>query len=253
MLAVATVSVAGGVTAVVLRNRPMTPTANAHRADASAMAAEDPMAAGQPPASSPAVTEPAAEPSGRCRYTTADPGAASERKTGRPSAEPSEPATVTASLRLSEGELTVRLNAAAAPCSVHAFVTMANADFYSDTPCHRLTTSGAGMWLLQCGDPSGTGNGTPGYAYADENLPGRGQPPTYPRGTVALANAGPGTNGSQFFIVYRDSDLPPTYPILGQVTEGMAVLDRIAAAGSSGSDGDGPPKLKVGIQEIAIG
>ena len=103
---------------------------------------------------------------------------------------------------------------------------------------------------LQCGDPSGTGGGGPGYQFADENLKGA----TYPRGTVAMANAGPGTNGSQFFLVYADSTLPPNYTPFGTITEGLDLLDTVAKAGSNDSNGagDGKPKLSVEIKTLRV-
>ncbi|UWZ40833.1 peptidylprolyl isomerase [Dactylosporangium roseum] len=144
------------------------------------------------------------------------------------------------------GAIGLRLFADRAPCTVNSFVHLARDDFYTDTPCHRLTTDG--LWVLQCGDPGGTGTGTPGYQFGDENLPTT--LPPYPRGTLAMANAGPGTNGSQFFIVYKDSDIPPDYTVFGEVTSGLDLLDRIAAEGTATGTADGPPKLAVQITEI---
>lgn len=100
--------------------------------------------------------------------------------------------------------------------------------------------------MLQCGDPSGSGTGGPGYQVPDENLPKEGGV-TYPAGTVAMANAGPGTSGSQFFIVYQDTTLPSSYTIWGEVTEGLDVVQAVAAAGVAGGSGDGPPAQPIGI------
>jgi peptidyl-prolyl cis-trans isomerase B (cyclophilin B) len=155
------------------------------------------------------------------------------------------PATIATTL----GDLEVQLDGAKAPCSVHSFVHLAKQDFYADTECHRLTTSG--IWVLQCGDPTGTGTGSPGYQFGEENLPNNGIP-AYPRGTLAMANAGPGTNGSQFFIVYRDSDIPPVYSVFGTVTSGLDLLERVAAAGTDDGSADGRPKLAVRITEVRI-
>ncbi len=116
------------------------------------------------------------------------------------------------------------------------FVLLAGAaGFYDDTQCHRLVDMG-GIFVLQCGDPTGTGTGGPGYRFADETRP----EDTYPAGTVAMANAGPNTNGSQFFLVYEDSVLPPNYTVLGRMdAESTGVVARIAAEGHGGQPGGG--------------
>ena len=125
---------------------------------------------------------------------------------------------------------------------------LARAGWFESSPCHRLTT--AGIRVLQCGDPTGTGSGGPGYVFADEALDGA----TYPRGTVAMANRGPGTNGSQFFLVYADSELPPDYTPFGRITQGLDVLERVAAGGSDDSNGpgDGAPKTAVLITRATV-
>ena len=111
-------------------------------------------------------------------------------------------------------------------------------EYFNDTKCHRLTTA-ADLGVLQCGDPKGDGTGGPGYQFANEyptdqyppNDPKLQQPVLYPRGTLAMANAGPGTNGSQFFLVYKDSQLPPQYTVFGTIqADGLATLDKIAKA-----------------------
>jgi peptidyl-prolyl cis-trans isomerase B (cyclophilin B) len=132
---------------------------------------------------------------------------------------------------------------------VNSFTSLASQGYFDDTLCHRLTTS-AGLEVLQCGDPSGTGSRGPGYEYANEypttafapEDPALSMPVVYPRGTGAMANAGPGTNGSQFFLVYADSVLPPQYTVFGTISEeGLATLDSIAEAGVSGGASDGAP------------
>jgi peptidyl-prolyl cis-trans isomerase B (cyclophilin B) len=145
--------------------------------------------------------------------------------------------------------LALDLDADHAPCAVNSFVSLANAGYFTETPCHRLTTEG--IFLLQCGDPTGTGSGGPGYRFRDENLP-VGHQPTYPRGTLAMANSGPDSNGSQFFLVYRDTPLDPTYTVFGKVTQGLEVLDGIAAAGADSTNGagDGPPNVEVTVQSV---
>jgi len=132
-----------------------------------------------------------------------------------------------------QGVITVKMLTAAAPCTTFSFRFLASRDFYNLTHCHRLTTEG--IYVLQCGDPTGTGSGAPGYQFNDENLAGA----TYPAGTVAMANAGPNTNGSQFFFTWKDTTLSPNYTPFGVVTGGMNVLQKIAAAGDDSQNGPG--------------
>ncbi len=130
------------------------------------------------------------------------------------------------------GDVKVTLDGAAAPCTVNSFVSLAQQGYFDDTKCHRLVPG----FVLQCGDPSATGSGGPGYRFADE-LKGD---ETYPTGTFAMANAGPDTNGSQFFIVLADAQLPPSYTVFGTVDEaGVAVAKEIEKAGN-GPDGVAP-------------
>jgi peptidyl-prolyl cis-trans isomerase B (cyclophilin B) len=144
------------------------------------------------------------------------------------------------------GDIVFQMDSAETPCTANNLRSLAHFRYFDDTACHRLTTKG--IEVLQCGDPTGTGSGGPGYSFADENLEGA----TYPRGTVAMANAGPGTNGSQFFLVYGDSTLPPNYTPFGRITKGLAVLDKVAAAGSDDTNGagDGKPKLPITIKTL---
>jgi peptidyl-prolyl cis-trans isomerase B (cyclophilin B) len=151
-------------------------------------------------------------------------------------------------LLTSQGEIPMILDRAEAPCTVQSFLHLLHSKFYDDTICHRLTTYPT-LSVLQCGDPSGTGEGGPGYQFRDElptNLPNWPDDPTgtrkvYARGTLAMANAGPDTNGSQFFLVYKDSRLRPNYTIFGTILpEGLATLDRIAAAGVAADDPGAP-------------
>ena len=121
--------------------------------------------------------------------------------------------------------------------------------YFNNTTCHRLTTSA--LYVLQCGDPTGTGTGGPGYTIPDENLP-TDYPHTYTAGTVAMANSGPNTGGSQFFIVYKDSPLAPSYTPWGTVTSGMDTVEKIAAAGVKGGTGDGPPAVPVVIKSTTV-
>ncbi|MGY1943220.1 peptidylprolyl isomerase [Nocardia asiatica] len=152
----------------------------------------------------------------------------------------------TATLATSCGTVTIALDAARAPRTVNSFAFLAGERFFDHTKCHRMTTEG--IFVLQCGDPTATGMGGPGYFFPDENLAGA----TYPAGTVAMANAGPGTNGSQFFLVYRDAPLPPNYTPFGRVTAGMEVLSSIAAAGVQDGSGDGAPAVDVVLDSVAV-
>lgn len=140
---------------------------------------------------------------------------------------------------------------AAAPTTVGTIAWLANQGFYDNTSCHRLTTQG--IFVLQCGDPAGNGSGGPGFSFADENLPTAGADGNYvyPRGTVAMANSGPNTNGSQFFLVYQDSPLPPNYSVWGQITEGLDVIDNVAAAGVLDGSSDGLPSQAVVINRAS--
>ncbi|MFE9424569.1 peptidylprolyl isomerase [Kitasatospora sp. NPDC006697] len=153
-----------------------------------------------------------------------------------------------ASLRTSQGTVTFQALTAAAPCTTFSFRFLADHGYYDGTHCHRLTTKG--IFVLQCGDPTGTGAGGPGYSFNDENLTGA----TYPAGTVAMANAGPNTNGSQFFFVWQDTKLPPLYTPFGKVTGGLDVLQKIAAAGEDDQNGpgDGYPTLPVDLRKVKI-
>jgi len=180
---------------------------------------------------------------GQCSYKAA--GSPSKPIKGTPPvAPPRKP--LLAKLTTNRGEVDLALNTAKAPCTVGSFAFLAGQKYFDGTSCHRLTSKG--IFVLQCGDPTGTGSGGPGYAFADENLTGA----TYKAGTVAMANAGPGTNGSQFFLVYKDTQLPPSYTPFGTITAGLPVLAKVAAAGSVPAD-DGKPKLPVMIAKVVLG
>jgi peptidyl-prolyl cis-trans isomerase B (cyclophilin B) len=153
-----------------------------------------------------------------------------------------------ARMRTTQGVIVIRALTAQAPCTTFSFRFLAQRGYFDRTHCHRLTLQG--IFVLQCGDPTGTGAGGPGYAFNDENLTGA----TYPAGTVAMANAGPNTNGSQFFFVWKDTKLPPLYTPFARVVAGMDVLRRIAAAGddSQNGTGDGYPHLFVAFRHLRI-
>ncbi|GAA4101525.1 peptidylprolyl isomerase [Actinomadura miaoliensis] len=180
----------------------------------------------------------------RCAYDAAQGKAA--KNVGKPPAEPAYEKAVKATLDTSQGKVEMELDGAKAPCTVNSFAFLAQKNYFDKSDCHRLTSGG--LNVLQCGDPKGDGTGGPGYQFANENTEGA----KYVKGTLAMANSGPDTNGSQFFIVYADSnDLPADYTVFGKITSGMDVLEKIAKGGSE-PQGDGKPKTKVTIQDVAI-
>lgn len=226
-------------------------------------AATDPAAAATPAASpgiSPPVAgsaspeptgEPSAEPvAGACEYREEQAGG-QVKDVGLPPVKNVETAApYTATLQTNRGPVTIDLRTDEAPCTVNSFRYLAGKDFYADTDCHRLTTEG--IFVLQCGDPFGDGSGGPGYVFDEENLPAPGEV-TYPKGTVAMARtAQPGTNGSQFFLVYDDTTLPPDYTIFGTVTEGLDIVEEVAAAGVEDGGSDGSPKRAVRISDVSV-
>ncbi|MDX1882986.1 peptidylprolyl isomerase [Mycolicibacterium sp. 120270] len=227
-------------------------------------------AATTPPTSSPAEATPAAEGGlppfnapadlgADCQYPAAEP-ASKPNKPPRTGKVPTDPAEVSASMSTDQGNIGIMLDNAKSPCTVNSFASLAQQGYFNDTPCHRLTTSPS-LSVLQCGDPTGSGTGGPGYQFANEyptnqfqpDDPALQNPVTYPRGTLAMANAGPGTNGSQFFLVYKDSQLPPGYTVFGKIDDtGLATLDKIAAAGVEGGGQDGKPATPVKVKSIGL-
>ncbi|MGZ5404917.1 MAG: peptidylprolyl isomerase [Nocardioides sp.] len=169
-----------------------------------------------------------------------------------PSGEAVAEGEIEATMATSVGEFGFTLDAAATPCTVHSFVSLAEQGYFDQTQCHRLTTGG--IFVLQCGDPSATGGGGPGYSFEDE-LTGE---ETYTAGTLAMANSGPATNGSQFFIVFEDSlalDEAPNYTIFGSVDDAtLEAVREVAADGVNGSTepGDGTPNTEVAIESVTV-
>lgn len=163
--------------------------------------------------------------------------------------------TATVSLTTNQGPIDMELDRSTAPCTVNAIEHLVDTDYYDDTECHRLTTSG--IFVLQCGDPTGTGSGGPGFQFANEYPTDETEdttaPVIYPRGSLAMANAGADTNGSQFFLNYEDSPLAPDYTYFGQISEeGLATLDSIAEAGVEGGAADGAPAEEVLIENAEL-
>ncbi|WUI03707.1 peptidylprolyl isomerase [Spirillospora sp. NBC_00431] len=178
----------------------------------------------------------------KCDYKAAQ---AASKDVGKPPAKPVHTGTVQATVKTNRGDVEMQLYASKAPCTVNSFTHLAQKNYFDKTPCHRLTSGG--LNVLQCGDPTGKGSGGPGYEFANENTKGA----TYTEGTLAMANGGPDTNGSQFFLVYKDSQLQPDYTVFGKITKGLDVLKKVAADGSEPKD-DGKPKKKVEIQDVTI-
>lgn len=185
-----------------------------------------------------------------CSYPSAG-NAAKQVQT--PPATPTVHGTVQATIATSEGDIPITLDADKAPCTVNSFVSLAKQGYFDSTPCHRLTTRATGIQVLQCGDPSGTGGGGPGYSFPDE-LTGHD---TYPKGTLAMANAGANTNGSQFFLCYGDSSYlnsQPNYTVFGRISDaGLQVLAKVAKAGTADGSPDGAPADAITITRVTLG
>jgi peptidyl-prolyl cis-trans isomerase B (cyclophilin B) len=197
------------------------------------------------PSPTPAPT-PVAEPAHHCTYTASGTAA---RKVSLPPATPDYKATYRATITTNLGNIVIDLLNSKATCTVNSFISLAAQKFFSNTPCFRLTTSGS-LFVLQCGDPTGTARGGPGYQFNDENLTGA----TYKAGTVAMANGGANTNGSQFFLVYTNSTLQPNYTPFGTIVSGLNIIQKVAKGGTDNSNaaGDGHPKDKVEIESVTI-
>lgn len=195
---------------------------------------------------------------GACTYV--EDGTTPAKEVDLPPSTPDADNPESLTITTSAGNIQVALEPEQAPCAVNSLVSLAKQGYFDDTTCHRLTTQG--YYVLQCGDPTGTGSGGPGYTFADELVEDdpRLQPCgdgycTYNPGTVAMANAGPDTNGSQFFLVYGASQFAPDYTVLGTMdAAGLKVLKEIAAGGAAASNparpGDGPPNQPVTITSV---
>ena len=175
---------------------------------------------------------------GECEYVEA--GEAAKPVNLPPTTGVPTSGTIRYVLEMTEGPVTITLDQGKAPCTVNSFVSLARQGYFDQTRCHRLADSG--IFVLQCGDPTGTGRGGPGYQFANET----DGTESYVRGVVAMANAGPDTNGSQFFLVWDDStSLDPDYTIFGSMdAAGRDVVAEMAAEGQDGSnpkDGTGRP------------
>lgn len=195
------------------------------------------------------VGVPSAQAAVKCAPTTAQPRKVA--KLAQPSAMPKSK-TYTFTFNTNCGRIVVSADAKNAPITVRNLSFLAKSKFFDNSLCHRLVTDG--IFVLQCGDPSGTGTMGPGFQFADENLPTAVAKNRYPAGTVAMANSGAGTNGSQFFLVYRDGtfDLPPNYTIWGRVTSGLDILRAIAAKGTVTGSNDGWPAQAIAVKSVTV-
>lgn len=242
-------------------------SAAAPKPKASAAASPSASTAATATSSAAAVKEPATH----CTYTTSGVAAAA-KKVSVPSATPNDKAAYTAAINTNLGTININLLNSKATCTVNSFVHLASAGYFNASQCHRVTTAN-GLYVLQCGDPyakasdklacsqaaNSPGTGGPGYEFTSENLPtgaSSGGTVTYKAGTVAMANSGGSdTNGSQFFLVYKDSTLGPDYTPFGTITSGLDILQKVANAGTSctySGAGDGAPKEKVIINSVTI-
>ena len=218
-----------------------------------------------PAGSSTGSSAPAGSGGASCSYPATKEKAS--RKVKAPPAQASVTTPTKAAITTNRGTIQVTLEADKTPCTVNSFLSLAAQGFYDNTKCHRLTT--AGIYVLQCGDPTGTGAGGPGYSFNDELIKddprvepckptntslGKQDFCTYRAGVVAMANAGPDTNGSQFFLVYKDSPLPNAYTVFGRMdASGLSIVQQVAKAGISNqslAQGDGPPAQGVTITSV---
>jgi peptidyl-prolyl cis-trans isomerase B (cyclophilin B) len=185
-----------------------------------------------------------------CTYTEGGPQAA--KKVDLPPGTPVTKKPKSVNISTNRGEIKATLNGDTTPCTVNSFLSLAKQGYFDNTKCHRLHVQD--YFVLQCGDPTGTGQGGPGYTFADE-LSGQ---ESYTAGTLAMANSGPNTNGSQFFIVFKDSPFPASYTVFGHVNAaGLKLVQGIAAEGIGTPSnnpqlgaGDGTPKNPVIIQSV---
>ena len=227
-----------------------------------------PSATASPSASATASASPAAvtEPATHCTYTSASAGTVV--KSSLPTASPDYKAAYTATINTNLGPIKIDLANSKATCTVNSFAHLASDNFWNNTQCHRLSTTD-GLYMLQCGDPTAKasqklsctsqtlGTGGPGYEFASENLPTAGSSGSvvYKAGTVAMANEGGATNGSQFFLVFKNTTLGPDYTPFGTITSGLDILQNVAKAGTSctfAGAGGGVPKDKVIIDSVSI-
>jgi len=257
-LAIAAVAAAVVVAAIVVT---VVKTNQDHN-NKQASASSDTSASSAPTVSGPPLPafKPSTDLGANCQYPPAPEPAAKQVNPPRQGKVPTDPAQVSVSMVTNQGHIGLLLANNESPCTVNSFASLAQQKFFDGTKCHRLTT-GESSSILQCGDPSADGTGGPGYQFANEyptdqykpGDPAAREPVIYPRGTLAMANSGPNTNGSQFFLVYKDTLLPPQYTIFGKIQQdGLATLDKIAKGGVAGGGADGPPAIEVTITSAQL-
>lgn len=231
----------------------------------------------------PQITDPTARALYKEQMETVQAGKSKDRTAPKPPKSQAKEGTTDLTVTTSQGVLPIKLDRKGAPCNTGAVISLAENGFYNDSPCHRMTT--AELKVLQCGDPTGTGIGGPGWASPDEppttlkpagqanEMTGQPQAVTYPRGTMAIANSGQPQQGesnsggsSQFFILIQDGQLPANYAVVGKVEpEGMKVVDKVFAGGVTPGIGpnpmtgmpqrnpaDGPPKMPIVFETAKI-
>jgi peptidyl-prolyl cis-trans isomerase B (cyclophilin B) len=201
-----------------------------------------------------------AEPAHHCTYTST---AAAGQSPSLPAATPDWSAAYTATINTNRGPISIKLANSTATCAVNSFIHLAQTNFWNSTQCHRVSDDG-GLYMLQCGDPTAkasenlacsgnnvAGSGGPSYTFPDESLKGA----AYPAGTLAMANSGPNTNGSQFFLVFKNTSLPANYTPFGTITSGLDILQNVGKAGTTCTyqgAGGGVPKEKVIINSVLV-
>lgn len=198
--------------------------------------------------SSDAASDPAPTTGVSCEYPEDGQGAAKE--VDPPPATATQTGQVDVTLATSVGDIGLQLDADAAPCTVNSFVSLVEQGYFDGTTCHRLTTAASGISVLQCGDPTGTGTGGPGYTISDEVTGDE----KYPAGTLAMAKTSqPDSGGSQFFIVYGDTPLPPDYTVFGTVdADGLKLVQEVGDAGTTTGAPDGAPATPVDIESATV-
>jgi peptidyl-prolyl cis-trans isomerase B (cyclophilin B) len=148
------------------------------------------------------------------------------------------------------GDIVIEAFAKRAPVTTSMITGLVSAKFYDQSICHRMINSTTAA-LLQCGDPTDSGYGGPAFQFNDENLP-KPIMSNYPAGTVAMANSGPNTNGSQFFIMAENTTLDPNYSVWGRVTKGLEIVKAVVATGTIEGGEVGRPKVKIAIEKATV-
>jgi peptidyl-prolyl cis-trans isomerase B (cyclophilin B) len=243
IIAVLVVAVGVGGAAIAGVFNSSTPSAAASSPSPSATSAAPSASATPSPSGLPAMVD------GKCVYT---PAGTAARKVSLPPAKPDTKASYVATIKTNRGNIVIDLLNSKAPCTVNSFVALSSQGFYNKTPCPRLSNS-SGLYILQCGSPTGTTSGGPGYEFASENLTGA----TYPAGTLAMANdsGAPDSNGSQFFLVFQNTSISPLYTPFGRIVSGLNILQNVGKRGFGpplSSVGGGAPKEKVEIDRVTI-